>query len=78
MSKGSGANDGSDPIKEAEANQFAMELLIPGKLLLEDAKGMDFLNDKGRITELAKKYQVPRNIMTARLYDVYANRGDYV
>lgn len=50
----------------AEANAFAMELLMPTKFLLRDAAGVDLCDDNA-VAKLAKKYGVPAAVMAARL-----------
>ena len=49
-----------------EANEFAMELLMPTKLLLKDiGEGIEIGSDK--LKKLAMKYQVDREILTIRV-----------
>jgi Zn-dependent peptidase ImmA (M78 family) len=54
---------------EAEANSFAMELLMPTEFLLRDLKqmgGIDLADDV-QITKLAKKYRVAISLMAIRI-----------
>lgn len=54
-------------IMDLEANRFAMELLIPYDLIIEDlAEGFD-LEDEKRVKELAKKYKVSVQCMAFRI-----------
>ena len=54
------------PQKEAEANMFAFELLMPQKQLLQDVEGKD-ATDMAVINKLARKYQVEPAVMAMRL-----------
>lgn len=51
--------------EDEEATLFAMELLMPEKLLVKDIEG-EFV-DILQIRELAKRYEVEVEIMMARL-----------
>lgn len=59
---------------DAEATQFAMELLMPAKLLLADlaTAKIDIESGDG-IARLAKKYRVSVPIMTARIAQLHAD-----
>jgi Zn-dependent peptidase ImmA (M78 family) len=55
--------------REDEANQFAMELLMPVDFVRAEVahmKGRD-IGDDTTIKELAKKFQVPASIMAIRI-----------
>lgn len=47
---------------DAEANAFAMELLMPSEWLLRDLKGVD-LFDEAKLAKIAKRYRVPVSLM---------------
>lgn len=54
---------------EAEANAFAMELLMPSEFLLRDLKqmgGIDLADDE-QVAKLAKKYRVAVSLMAIRI-----------
>lgn len=54
---------------DAEANAFAMELLMPEKFLRRDVAtlgGIDIEDDE-KVTRLARKYKVSVQVMTLRL-----------
>ena len=56
-------------IEEAEANAFAMELLMPEQFVRQEVrkfKSFDLCNSK-HVAELAKKFQVPESIMAMRI-----------
>ena len=55
--------------KEAEANYFAMCLLMPEDFLVKDVKelGGIELEDDAKVKTLAKKYKVSTQLMTLRL-----------
>ena len=55
-----------DEAQEAEANEFAMELLMPSAWLLEDIAGMDVDDDK-LLSELSKKYRVSNAVIAFRI-----------
>lgn len=58
-----------EQIMDAEANVFAMELLMPRESLLADIKklgGVDIEDDKA-MTKLAKKYRVSITVMALRI-----------
>lgn len=60
---------------EAEANAFAMELLMPTEFLLADLKkmgGVDLADDT-EIAKLAKRYRVAVSLMAIRIGQLYAN-----
>lgn len=54
---------------EAEANAFAMELLMPTQFLLADLKQMDGVDlaDDVQVAKLAKKYRVAVSLMAIRI-----------
>lgn len=57
---------------DAEANAFAMELLMPASWLLEDIQklgGVD-IEDEKTMARLAKKYRVSTLVMAARLAEL--------
>lgn len=54
---------------EAEANAFAMELLMPFDWIKRDAVGID-LTDEVAVAKLAKKYRVPTVTMAVRIGEV--------
>lgn len=59
----------ADDVMEAEANAFAMELLMPAAWLMEDIRkmgGIDIEDDK-KITTLARRYKVSPSVMALRL-----------
>lgn len=58
-----------EEIIEHEANQFAIELLMPRKWLLSDLKKMGGIDiqDDAAITKLAKRYKVSLQLMTLRI-----------
>ncbi len=58
-------------IREAEANHFAMHLLVPDSLLeKEDLSNIDFTDDKS-IKTLANKFNVSMVVMTLRLVEFF-------
>lgn len=64
--------------EEAEATQFAMELLMPVEFVRAEIKkmGMGFdLTDEKPIKDLAKVFKVPMTIMAIRIGELKA-RGD--
>lgn len=54
---------------EAEANAFAMELLMPFDWIVRDASGID-LCDERAVEKLAKKYRVAPTVMAVRIGEV--------
>lgn len=58
----------ASPKREAEANLFAMELLVPSKLLAAEvrAAGRDLLDD-GYLVEIAARYQEPIALVVLQL-----------
>lgn len=58
--------------KEAEANIFAMELLVPTSFLLRDLAGNFAIDPTGdeRVKALAKRYGVTVELMMIRIADV--------
>lgn len=65
--------------EEAEANQFAMELLMPTQFVRDEVaklKGGDIADDKF-IKLLAAKFQVPVGIMGIRLGQVMMDRPPF-
>lgn len=59
---------------EAEANQFAMELLMPRDWLLRDLKAMGGVDmaDDAEIAKLARKYLVATSLMAIRIGQLIA------
>jgi len=58
-----------DQIMQAEANAFAMELLMPADWLRADIEklgGID-IEDDAALTKLAKKYRVSMQVMAVRI-----------
>lgn len=56
-------------LEEREANQFAMELLMPSEWVRREIRklgGIDLCDDK-KIQKLAKMFGVPQTIMAIRL-----------
>lgn len=55
--------------EECEANNLAVELLVPGGVLENDLRGkmLDFEDDE-RVRELAERYKVSLQVMNARLF----------
>lgn len=51
---------------ELEANEFAMELLMPSEWLLRDCKRIGLFDTKA-ISKLAKKYRVSNEILVYRM-----------
>lgn len=54
---------------DAEANAFAMELLMPFDWIVRDATGLD-LCDERSVQKLAKKYRVASTVMAVRVGEV--------
>lgn len=69
-------NTANLPDEEAEANLFAIELLMPRDLMiveLQKLKPMDISDDRGfdeRINKLARKFRVPKAMMTQRYFEI--------
>jgi Zn-dependent peptidase ImmA (M78 family) len=62
-------------IMDAEASEFAMELLMPTHLLRADiARYRPDLTDDDAISRLAKKYRVPFATMAIRIGQVILER----
>lgn len=59
---------------EAEANAFAMELLMPHDWIVRDAANIDLCDDAA-IAKLAKRYRVPAATMAIRIGEVRALDG---
>ncbi len=55
----------------AEANAFAMELLMPFDWIVRDSAGLD-LEDEKRLNALAKRYLVSPVVMAVRIGEVRA------
>lgn len=55
--------------QDAEANAFAMELLMPFDWIVRDANGID-LCDERAVAKLAKKYAVAPTVMAVRIGEV--------
>lgn len=62
--------------EEAEANHFAMCLLMPAKFLLADLEALGSIDvcDDPNIRVLGKKYGVTEQMMTVRIYDLLKRR----
>lgn len=59
--------------QEAEANQFAMALLMPEEMLRAEVQklgGIDLCDDS-KVKALAKKFQVPQTLMAIRIGQVF-------
>ena len=56
---------------EAEANAFAMELLMPFDWIVRDAANLD-LDDEAAVARLAKRYRVSTTTMAIRIGEVRA------
>lgn len=66
-----------EQIIEHEANEFAMELLMPRAWLLADLKklrGIDIENDSN-VHALARKYGVSDQVMTFRIAQIWRGRS---
>lgn len=64
--------------QEREANQFAMELMIPMEWLRRELRAyrkMDLLDDSV-VKDLAKKFRVPVALMGMRLGELYREKGE--
>jgi Zn-dependent peptidase ImmA (M78 family) len=57
--------------RDAEANAFAMELLMPFDWIVRDTEGLDLCDDH-KVAKIAKKYAVPHSVMAARIASVRA------
>lgn len=57
----------------AEANMFALEILIPFEFIIKDGRGVDIADDEA-VKRLADKYKVPAAVMALRLGQVAAAR----
>jgi len=55
--------------QDAEANAFAMELLMPFDWIVRDARGLD-LCDERAVEKLARKYRVAATVMSVRIGEV--------
>lgn len=58
--------------RDAEANTFAIELLMPEEWVRRDAAGVDLLDDR-QVERLAKRYKVPNSLMAFRLGQLFAS-----
>ncbi len=58
-------------VLDAEANAFAMELLIPFDWIVRDSAGLDLCDEDG-VARLAKKYRVPVTTMAVRIGEIRA------
>jgi len=56
---------------EAEANAFAMELLMPFDWVLKDCQGVD-VSDERAVAKMASKYRVAPTVMAMRIGEVRA------
>ncbi len=54
-------------IKEIEANNFALMLLVPSKFLAEDLNKLDYEVEEDDIIQLAKKYKISPLMMSVRI-----------
>ena len=61
-------------IVDHEANDFALELLMPSDWLLRDAKGLDLADDAG-VLKLARKYRVPVSTLAYRIGQLRAEQA---
>lgn len=59
-------------VEEAEANIFAMYLLVPDTLL--EKEPLIDLTDDNALARMAKRYKVPMGVMAARLGQFYEKR----
>lgn len=61
---------------EAEANAFAMELLMPRDWLLADIRKMGGIDieDEAGMRKLAKKYRVSLTVMAIRIGELTSQR----
>lgn len=61
--------------KEIQANQFAAELLVPQRFLVQELRGrMVDVEDEHLVSELAGKFQVSRQMMTFRIGELAQSR----
>jgi len=65
----------SHPQMEAEANAFAMELLMPFDWLSTDCRGLD-VSDERAVAKLAAKYRVAPTVMAMRIGEVRTKLDD--
>lgn len=65
------------PDMEAEANQFAMELLMPADWLRADIKKMGGIDieDESKVKKLARRYRVSNSIMALRIGQLIERGG---
>lgn len=56
--------------RDAEANAFALELLMPEDWIRRDAKGIDLADDQA-IATLATRYKVPNSLMAFRIGQLF-------
>lgn len=56
-------------VMNAEANAFAMELLMPFDWLVRDIQGLD-VSDEVAVGKLAKRYGVSSTVMAMRIGEV--------
>ena len=55
-------------VQEREANMFAMFLLVPDDMLVKDmSSGKYDLSDDSTVARLARRYDVSKEVMAARL-----------
>lgn len=58
-------------LEEIEANQFAAEILMPFRNIVQDIDALDLdIEDETDTIALAKKYKVSRQAMSYRIYNV--------
>jgi Zn-dependent peptidase ImmA (M78 family) len=61
--------------REIEANQFAAELLVPQRFLIQELRGRIVdVEDEDLVSELADKFQVSRQMMTFRIGELAQSR----
>lgn len=60
-------------VEEQEANEFAMELLMPSEWLLRDCKGIE-LFDKKALKRVADKYKVDPEMIVYRMGQLNARK----
>ena len=61
--------------KEIQANQFAAELLVPQRFLIQELRGRIVdVEDEDLVSELAGKFQVSRQMMTFRIGELAQSR----
>jgi Zn-dependent peptidase ImmA (M78 family) len=62
--------------EEAEANAFAMELLMPKQMVIQEVRRIGYsLGDDHKLRLLAARFQVPLDIMAVRIGAIAAEEG---